>query len=294
MAACESHYDNLEGHWHVYEDPPDSVAILLSDHVGFDELGWSRRDSCENIFGYYQILDISDNMSPIWGKGILGREGTGGWLDEKEKSIRIGGECFEYSFKYELKDDTLFLNDLKEKQYTALKVGCCDRQKDFFVEQPVEIDLPIIQGTNDCIRLSETDRIHGCPIFIGELKANFNCYSIPIRLAIDDRFASVGDAIALIKLHKEMVPPNSRDQNYPVIYSNSITDTVILKKILMNLHSEGQHNVFFAFREKGKVDELNVWLKPVRIDTLVLGHFFKDYYEEYGKIRIEIEEPRNN
>lgn len=285
MTACRRASVDLKGHWHVWEHFDSDFEKLIAVQV----------DSCEAFNRPHEILDILDDTTAVWNGGVMGYEGTSGWLNENQKLIEIGGEDLHLKFHYNLKNDTLFLDKSDGNKFIAIKSGCCNKQMEFFPDfLKVEIDLPILRDTIGLVKL---DNIHksSCPeIQIGKVGQIYHEFTLPIRFLLNGNFKTKVDMKPWLEDEVQLVPPALRSDLVPIVYSNRQTDYKLLFELLDEINKNGIGQVYFAFREKDFSERLNIWLAKIDLKSFDYQSFIKnnylDYYEETGEIRIDIEE----
>jgi hypothetical protein len=293
--ACKRAEVDLRGHWHVWEyiDPAKNPEFYRQS--GFDDSIPQQVDSCLSFNRLHEILDILNDSTAVWNKGIMGYNGTMGWLDKEQQLIEIGGECLHLQFKYDFKNDTLFLTEKDGKKYVATKSGCCDKQKEFFTEvSSVEIDLPVFEDTIGFVGLSTLNRTI-CPnIEIGKVNEAYRESTLTIRFLLDERFSRYDDVKPWLENWAQTIPPSLRKVPTPIVFANKSTDYKLFFDLLKTLEANGVNSVYLTFREQDCSEAFNVWLKKIELQNfdyqLFIKSNYRDYYQETGEIRVDIED----
>ncbi len=293
--TCKRATVDLRGHWHVWEYIDPSKNTEFYHPSGFDDSIQQQIDSCLSFNMLHEMLDIFDDSTVVWNKGVMGYDGTMGWLDSEQKLIEIGGECLHLQFKYGFKNDTLFLAEEDGKKYVATKSGCCDKQKDFFSEvSRVDIDLPVLTDTIDFVKLSTLNRTICPDIEIGKVAFIYNCYTIPIRFLLSGNFSSFIGIKPWLEKWAQTVPPSFRNAPTPIIFSTKDTDYKLFFDLLKTLEMNGVNSVYLAFKEQDNLAPFNVWVKKIELQKFDYQNFirsnYRDYYQETGKLRLDIED----
>lgn len=295
LTACKRATVDLRGHWHVWEyiDPSKNPEFYRPS--GFDDSIPQQIDSCLSFNMLHEILDILDDSTAVWNKGIMGYDGTMGWLDSEQKLIEIGGEDLHLQFKYDFKNDTLFLTEKDGEKYVATKSGCCDKQKDFFTEvSRVEIDLPVLEDTIGFVGLNTLNRTLCPDIEIGKVMQHYQEYTLSIRFLLSGNFKRYDDVKHWLENWAQTIPPSLRKAPIPIVFANKSTDYKLFFDLLETLKESNVNSVYLAFSEQDNLEKLNVWLKKIEIQNPDYQNYIKnnyrDYYQETGEIRVDIED----
>lgn len=264
LFSCENDMEKLRGHWHIYE---------------YNENGYLDTNE-------YHTIDIINSDSVLFDKYNGYPFDFAGIVNTEEKTILLRGECNILDYKYKWKNDSLFLAQIQHKgRYFAEKCGmeCCDKQKDFFSEIDLEIDLPIIKDTSTISARENFFRSLELPIIIGIPKRKMEGHREIPRLKLDDKYARADDIKAWQELVEQTVPLNYRDSMFFTLYANKTVDLEELFEILNELEKLQTESIYLALREENTKDKFKVWRKKVSLNDpnlkTIIQHHYIDFWE---------------
>lgn len=240
IVLCER--QKLEGHWHLI--PQDG----------------ERK--------FEKTIDFENDTIAILNKHIGGYGGTGGF-HFVGSSIRFGGEGIMIEMKYkEEKGNIIFERESgngsgKRSYFNGIRCdsNCCEKQKEYFYYENVEIDLPVIFGCNG---MSFEQRNLENKLFIGKPKKEFEAeFGTKHKFSFGSKFGNMSELKLWEEKHKITVPKSQRKEIYNVIYADQSTPMKTIKPLLNYFTTEGNHNVFFAMRKETYDKELQLCLKEI-------------------------------
>jgi|GEM_PF-2303253 len=246
---CLASPPKLEGHWHVKR----------SDG--------SRPTDTEFI----QTIDFLPHKRATLNSGIGGYHGIVGGIVKREQKMYFGGECISYEFRYRWKQDTLLLQQMNyhelDKFFYALRCqeGCCDKQRDFFIFDPVDIDLPIARTPLVLDTLAPNSTWMN--IKVGQPKEEHRTsYGINSKLLLGSLFSTIDDLPLWKERHFVKLPEERRHKTHPLLYIDRSTRLDYLSPILNKLAEMGYSNTYFVLRSADTSQELTCWIQDVHIE----------------------------
>lgn len=241
ILSCQgaSQYD---GHWHMVSVPSDvdNIEILVEERL---------RNEVE-----YIVLDL-DNGEGYWNRNFNQYVWPNtAHVENSNQDILVKGvECNLGLYYIELRNSTLYLNnEIGKPRYIGYKCGelCCNKQQDYFSDENIKIDLPIIPDTIQSIRRPIKQSLHKT-FYLGKPKSFFDIgYGSPSqRLSNGYLFIDEKDISLEIEKFKIKVPEKFRDQ---IIYSITADKAIKTNSIIelgAALQELGINKCYIAVRE---------------------------------------------
>ncbi|MEO1258234.1 MAG: hypothetical protein AAFZ15_05535 [Bacteroidota bacterium] len=261
--SCENDYEKLKGHWHLYE-------IIEYPFMG------TRK---------YYTIDFKENQLVLFDNNGIYSNNCLGELDWSQNNISFNIDGLQLELKFEWKNDSLFFHKAFSNEiFFAEKCeeSCCDKQKDFFVQQGVSIDLPIVTDTSGLFHLDRLNTLNEGSILIGVVK-NIGCFGPPelIRIKFNDIFTRSEDSIFWFESLKQRIPHKKQHDIFFTIYSNKETDYDLFFETLNELKSLEIKTVYLALRNEDIKKEFKVWRKKIDLNDPHLKTIIENYYEEF-------------
>ena len=257
--SCENNYEKLKGHWHLFE---------INEYSFID----TKK---------YYTIDFKENQSATFEENGFFNLSLTGEVNVKNKTVLIGGECNVLDFKYEWKNDSLFLSQIHhDKIFFAEKcgAGCCDKQMDFFNEFELIVDLPVITDTSSAFSIDPYHSLIEGKITIGIPRRG--CFRLP-RLFLDERAAHVEDIDIWHKIKSKALPNNSTDNIFFTVFSNKKTDLNLLFEIINELKLLEVKTIYLALKNEDIKKEFKVWRKKIDLNDPDLKTIIENHYEEF-------------
>ena len=152
--GCSSKQPSLKGHWHVSPIETTEISGLAQSFT----------------------VDVLNDTLAILNKDVRASNWAG-YLDQKEQVFHFSEECFSGRLRYTFEAGNLMLHrEAYDGSNTERFIGifcsraCCDKQKEYFMESHLAIDLPVALDTSGLINISpRSDSLH-IPLFFGRSK----------------------------------------------------------------------------------------------------------------------------
>lgn len=248
LFSCQSDFERMEGHWHLFNTIPNKT--ILGE-------------------GEYLTLDVITDSTAL----LSNLEAH---IDTKEKRIFAGLECLGTGFKYLLKGDKLFLSDDIYGDYIGEKceLKCCDKQKDYFIMEPVNIDLPIISDTlvlsNKHPKTSLQNLFHfGIPKpFYQSLFGDTTVLAIGDKIIPSNQNLEIEVTLALER-HMIKLPEHWHSRILPTIFADKNTPISKFQLLFEILQNIGYQRICFAVQKpKSNNFEFETGWRYFKIDSL--------------------------
>lgn len=242
ILSCQgaSQYD---GHWHMVSVPLglENIETLVEERL---------RNEVE-----YIVLEL-ENGEGFWDKN---RNQHDSWrtvnLENSNKELWVtGAACGFGLYKIELRNSTLYLNNEDGKtRYIGYKCEelYCNKQQDYFSDENVKIDLPIITDTSQSIRRPIKQSLHRT-FYLGEPKSILGDtgYGSPSqRLSDGYKFLTIRDLPIVLEKSKIKVPEKFRDQMTYSISADKDTKTNRIIELGAALQELEINECYIAVRE---------------------------------------------
>lgn len=246
---CLASPPKLVGHWHIYK--ADGARPLDIEFI--------------------QTIDFLPRVEARLNADPIGNHGIAGEIVRRERKMYFGGECIYFQFRYRLKQDTLFLQQINSHEldnfFYALRCqeGCCDKQRDFFNLDPVDIDLPVTEHPSALDTLPNLST--WMYIKIGQPKQEYKTSSgTQPKLLLGSKFSTIEDLDFWREKHLVKLPKGRRSKARPLLFIDRSTDLDQLSPILHKLAEMGYPTTYFVLRSADTYPELKLWVQAIHIE----------------------------
>ncbi len=229
-----------------------------------------QKDTYHNTFDY-PVLAKEGEGNCRWGAGVGVYDGFGGYTEKPY--INVGPSCFGGNFTYKIEGNNLKLYDpegtLEHVGYKC-DYGCCEKQKEFFLDINVEIDLATLKDTSKSVlQLEQLSLITN--FYLGESLTSISDISTNSdRLSTGFKFITIEEISLALEKQKVKIPENKRDRQSIAIYPNSNSNLVLLSQLLAKLSELGFSKVHIAMRDDSDLlKEIKVRYLEVETNTTI-------------------------
>lgn len=231
----------MKGHWHFER----RVNVTMENN-----------DSVEYQYNMFVSTFDFNGEFGIWNNNIGGYPGIHSYLTtDSNKLIVANGDCYHQEYTYEFINDSIILHQNGGTLLKGYKCNeyCCDKQKDYFLNDNIIIDLPAFV-TDSSMKQESTKSTKELRIILGKSSIP-QFYGNDYKLSMNGSYINLTDVnlgIEAMLLRNKLYYNN---ESYFAIYADRNAKFSEIQDILKKLETNGIKKVSIMSRDISNLRE---------------------------------------